>query len=109
MGDPRVWSGTRARGWIQSHWRARRETEVAVYSAIGYMQSRLSQAGEAAGRLLRSRRGQGTVEYVALVLLIGLVMFGVVTAMRTYKFADGQQLGDLIVEKIKDAVSKVRY
>jgi hypothetical protein len=80
-----------------------------VYSAFGYMQSRLSQAGDAAGRLLRSRRGQGTVEYVALVLLIGLIMFGVVTAMRTYKFADGQQLGDLIVEKIKDAVSKVRY
>jgi hypothetical protein len=80
-----------------------------VYSAFGYMQSRLSQAGEAAGRLLRSPRGQGTVEYVALVLLIGLVMFGVVTAMRTYKFADGQQLGDLIVEKIKDAVGKVRY
>jgi hypothetical protein len=80
-----------------------------VYSAFGYMQSRLSQAEGAAGRLLRSRRGQGTVEYVALVLLIGLIMFGVVTAMRTYKFADGQQLGDLIVEKIKDAVSKVRY
>src|SRR6476659_5899293 len=53
------------------------ETEVEVYSAFGHMQSRLSQAGEVAGRLFRSRRGQGTVEYVALVLLLGLIMFGV--------------------------------
>jgi hypothetical protein len=83
--------------------------ERSVYSAFAYMESRLVAAAGSAGRLLRSRRGQGTVEYVALVLLIGLVMFGVVTAMRTYKFAGGQQLGDLIVERIKDAVSKVRY
>jgi hypothetical protein len=60
-------------------------------------------------RVLGGQRGQGTVEYVALVLLVALVMFGVVTAMKTYKFSDGQHLGDLIVKKIQDAVNKVRY
>ena len=43
------------------------------------------------------------------MLLVALVMFGVVTAMKTYKFSEGQELGDLIVKKIEDAVSKVRY
>ena len=80
-----------------------------MYSAFAEIGSRLSRAAMKARCFVRSRRGQGTVEYVALVLLIGLVMFGVVTAMRTYKFAGGQELGDLIVERIKDAVSKVRY
>ena len=54
-------------------------------------------------------RGQGTVEYVALVLLVALVMLGVVAAMKTYKFSGGQELGDLIVKKIKEAVGKVTY
>jgi hypothetical protein len=54
-------------------------------------------------------RGQGTVEYVALVLLVGLVMLGVVAAMKTYKFGGGQELGDLIVKKIREAVGKVTY
>jgi hypothetical protein len=43
------------------------------------------------------------------VLLVSLVMFGVVTAMKTYKFSEGQELGDVIVNKIKEAVGKVRY
>ena len=80
-----------------------------MYKGFGYMQARLAQAGADARRLIRGHRAQGTVEYVALVLLVGLVMFGVVTAMRTYKFGQGQQLGDLIVNKIKEAVSEVRY
>jgi hypothetical protein len=69
----------------------------------------LLQGGRRASRTLAGERGQGTVEYVALVLLIALVMFGVVTAMKSYKTTEGQQLGDLIIAKIKEAVSKVRY
>lgn len=80
-----------------------------MYEALGYTHARLAQAGSGARRHLRGERGQGTVEYVALVLLVALVMFGVVTAMKTYKFGEGQELGDLIVKKIKDAVSKVKY
>jgi hypothetical protein len=29
--------------------------------------------------------------------------------MKSYRFGEGQQLGDLIVKKIKEAVTKVRY
>jgi hypothetical protein len=80
-----------------------------LYDAFGYVHARLAQAGREVRRRTSEHRGQGTVEYVALVLLVALVMFGVVTAMKTYNFAGGQELGDLIVNKIKEVVSKVKY
>jgi Flp pilus assembly pilin Flp len=80
-----------------------------LHEAIGYLHVRVARACGGIRRFARAEPGQGTVEYVALVLLIALVMFGVVTAMKTYKFGEGQELGDLIVNKIKEAVSKVRY
>ena len=58
---------------------------------------------------LRSSAGQGTVEYVALILLVALVMAGVVAAMKGYKTDQGKDLGDAIVGKIKDAVKKVQF
>jgi Flp pilus assembly pilin Flp len=85
------------------------DREVNLYEAFGYAHAQLVQAGGSVSRLLRAQRGQGTVEYVALVMLVALVMFGVVTAMKSFKFSEGQQLGDLIVKKIKEAVSKVKY
>jgi hypothetical protein len=80
-----------------------------LHSAFGYMHAQAAYARARAHRLLNEATGQGTVEYVALVLLVALVMFGVVAAMKTYKFGGGQELGDLIVKKIKEAVSKVKY
>jgi Flp pilus assembly pilin Flp len=63
-----------------------------------------------AGRRPSSReRGQGTVEYVALVALIALIMVGVIAAMKSTQFAEGQQLGSLILKKITEAVEKVHY
>ena len=62
-----------------------------------------------AGRALRESRGQGTVEYVALILLVALVMAGVVAAMKGFKTDDGKELGDLIIAKIKEAVRKVQF
>ena len=38
-----------------------------------------------AGQALRESRGQGTVEYVALILLVALVMAGVVAAMKGFR------------------------
>jgi Flp pilus assembly pilin Flp len=65
-------------------------------------------------RILAARRpwsehGQGTVEYVALITLVALVMLGVVTAMKSAQFTEGQQLGSLILKKIAEAVEKVHY
>jgi hypothetical protein len=61
--------------------------------------------------VLRLRRdaGQGTVEYVALILLIALVMAGVIAAMKGFKTDQGQELGDVIIGKIKEAVRKVQF
>jgi hypothetical protein len=61
------------------------------------------------GRRLASQVGQGTVEYVALILLVALVMAGVVAAMKGYKTSGGKDLGDAIIGKIKDAVGKVQF
>jgi hypothetical protein len=58
---------------------------------------------------LLSTRGQGTVEYVALILLVALVMAGVVAAMKGFKTDEGKELGDVIISKIKEAVRKVQF
>ena len=58
---------------------------------------------------LRAQAGQGTVEYVALILLVALVMAGVVAALKGYKTDQGKDLGDAILGKIKDAVGKVQF
>jgi hypothetical protein len=57
----------------------------------------------------RDARGQGTVEYVALILLVALVMAGVVAAMKGFKTDEGKELGDVIISKIKEAVRKVQF
>jgi hypothetical protein len=58
---------------------------------------------------LTGSRGQGTVEYVALILLVALVMAGVVAAMKGFKTDEGKELGDVIIGKIKEAVRKVQF
>jgi len=62
-----------------------------------------------AGARLRRQAGQGTVEYVALILLVALVMAGVVAAMKGFRSDDGKELGDVILSKIKEAVRKVQF
>ena len=37
-----------------------------------------------AGRFRRGERGQGTVEYVGLILLVSLLMVGMVAAMKGF-------------------------
>ena len=76
-----------------------------MYRAFGYAHALLARAG----RRLSAQAGQGTVEYVALILLVALVMAGVVAAMKGYKTDQGKDLGDAIVGKIKDAVGKVQF
>jgi Flp pilus assembly pilin Flp len=72
-----------------------------MYRAFGYLHARLLQ--------LQDERGQGTVEYVALILLVALVMAGVVTAMKGFKTDQGKDLGDAILSKIRAAVDKVEF
>jgi hypothetical protein len=85
---------------------ARQSTrEVFMYRAFGYAHVRLHRALVA----LRRSGGQGTVEYVALILLVALVMAGVVAAMKGFRTDEGKELGDVILSKIKEAVRKVQF
>jgi hypothetical protein len=52
-------------------------------------------------RRLREDRGQGTVEYVALAMLIAAVMAGVVVAAGGLK---GGGIAQAVVEKVKSAI-----
>jgi hypothetical protein len=70
---------------------------------------RLMGRVHAALSTLRRESGQGTVEYVALILLVALVMAGVIAAMKGFKTDQGQELGDVIIGKIKEAVRKVQF
>ena len=69
----------------------------------------MGRAHAALAGLRRGDSGQGTVEYVALILLVALVMAGVVAAMKGFKTDEGQELGDAIIGKIKEAVRKVQF
>ena len=58
--------------------------------------------GRAHAALIRGERGQGTVEYVGLVLLIGVVLTAVVAAGST---AGGVDIATTIVNKLKSTIS----
>jgi hypothetical protein len=77
--------------------------------AVAAALARATRRAQTAIRHGASQIGQGTVEYVALILLVALVMAGVVAAMKGYKTDGGKDLGDAIVGKIKDAVGKVEF
>ena len=63
---------------------------------------------ELIGRLhaaLASQRGQGTVEYVGLILLLAVVLAGVVTAAEG--FSDDKGIATTIIDKLKEAIDDV--
>jgi len=60
-------------------------------------------------RALLEQRGQGTVEYVGLILLVALLMVGMVAAMSGFSGKQGTELAELIVDKIRAAVNKVTF
>ena len=72
-----------------------------MHAAFGYLHARAAQALGALGR----ERGQGTVEYVGLILLIAVVLAGVVKGAG--KFSDDNGIASTIVSKLKDAISGV--
>ncbi|UJA19675.1 hypothetical protein HJD18_05240 [Thermoleophilia bacterium SCSIO 60948] len=64
---------------------------------------------ERGGRRAGDARGQGTVEYVGLILLVSLLMVGMVAAMKGFNGGQGTEIAEVIVGKIKDAVSAVSF
>ena len=79
-----------------------------IYSLIGYMHAAVSWRVRAIRRLA-GETGQGTVEYVGLILLVSLLMVGMVAAMKGFNGKQGTELADVIVNKIKEAVDKVAF
>jgi len=74
--------------------------------------TRLLLAAQSAGVRLSSgsrSRGQGTVEYVGLILLVALLMVGMVAAMKGFQGRQGLELAQTIVDKIREAVGQVKF
>jgi hypothetical protein len=69
----------------------------------------MQQLGARALARLRCQAGQGTVEYVGLILLVALLMVGMVAAMKGFQGAQGLELAETIVDKIRGAVNKVTF
>jgi len=80
-----------------------------VYALMGYLHAAIGQRVRAIHDLAGRERGQGTVEYVGLILLVSLLMVGMVAAMKGFNGKQGTELADVIVDKIKEAVDKVTF
>jgi len=79
------------------------------YMAMGYFHAAVERRVRAIRGLIGEERGQGTVEYVGLILLVSLLMVGMVAAMKGFNGKQGTELADVIVNKIKEAVDKVAF
>jgi hypothetical protein len=79
-----------------------------LYAAMGYVHAFIDRRVRGI-RALAGERGQGTVEYVGLILLVSLLMVGMVAAMKGFNGKQGTELADVIVNKIKEAVDRVAF
>jgi hypothetical protein len=85
----------------------RREASM-IYALMGYLHAAVARRARGV-QVLAGERGQGTVEYVGLILLVSLLMVGMVAAMKGFNGKQGTELADVIVNKIKEAVDKVAF
>jgi Flp pilus assembly pilin Flp len=79
------------------------------YLAMGYLHAAVERRLRGIRDLIGGEEGQGTVEYVGLILLVSLLMVGMVAAMKGFNGKQGTELADVIVNKIKEAVDKVAF
>jgi len=79
------------------------------YALIGYLHSGAHQRLRAIRAPAEGERGQGTVEYVGLILLVSMLMVGMVAAMKGFNGKQGTELADVIVDKIKSAVDAITF
>jgi hypothetical protein len=71
-----------------------------IYRLMGRFHSRAAQA-------FNGESGQGTVEYVALILLVAALLAGVVAATKGTKFGTGG-IAEAIVTQIKGALRNLK-
>ena len=70
-----------------------------AFRLLGRMHALLSR--------VRGEQGQGTVEYVALILLVAALLAGVVAATKGTKFGTGE-IAETIVKQIKGALTSLK-
>jgi hypothetical protein len=82
-----------------------------MYGYFGLAHARLAQAASTARNLLGGERGQGTVEYVGLVLLVAALMGGMVAAVGGLGSLSGigKELAEAITKKIVQGVQKITF
>ncbi len=80
-----------------------------IYALMGYLHAAIERRLHRIRTLAAGEAGQGTVEYVGLILLVSLLMVGMVAAMKGFNGKQGTELADVIVNKIKEAVDKVAF
>jgi hypothetical protein len=86
-----------------------REEASMLYALFGYLHAVVARRLAGIRLALEGERGQGTVEYVGLILLVSLLMVGMVAAMKGFNGKQGTELAEVIVDKIKTAVNKVTF
>jgi hypothetical protein len=79
-----------------------------LYALLGHLHWRAIESRRWLNALA-SERGQGTVEYVGLILLVSLLMVGMVAAMKGFNGKQGTELAEVIVAKIKAAVQAITF
>jgi Flp pilus assembly pilin Flp len=78
------------------------DNSIEIYRAMGRCHSAVDSAITAVARRFRAdERGQGTVEYIGLVLMLAAVMAVVVTT------GNGKSIGNMVITKVKQAISAV--
>jgi len=80
-----------------------------LYTLFDYVHAAVAERVRTIRSLAEGERGQGTVEYVGLILLVSLLMVGMVAAMKGFNGQQGTELASLIVDKISEAVDKVAF
>ena len=80
-----------------------------LYRVAAYIHVHFHRRARAIQDLLAGERGQGTVEYVGLILLVSLLMVGMVAAMKGFNGKQGTELAEVIVQKIKSAVNAITF
>lgn len=79
------------------------------YALLGCAHAAIERRVAAIRTLAEDQRGQGTVEYVGLILLVSLLMVGMVAAMKGFNGKQGTELAGLLVDKIQEAVDEVSF
>jgi hypothetical protein len=84
---------------------------VAMYAKFGLIHAKGAIAIQAVRSHLASERGQGTVEYVGLVLLVAALMGGMVAAVGGLGSLSGigKELAESITKKIVQGVQKITF